>query len=105
MDQDLLIMIKVDNHLDYDERFYGYGKNKIQYIAHLRQRGFKFAVMQPAGFVIHHPHPESITKQIWNDKQNNELHHQMDELYPQYIREIYKQYDGNFIETPICKKD
>ena len=39
----------------YDDRFVGYGLNKVQYILHLRYLGFLFWVM-PEGFLIHVPH-------------------------------------------------
>eukprot|EP00581_Thalassiosira_minuscula_P004301 CAMPEP_0183747204 /NCGR_PEP_ID=MMETSP0737-20130205/67146_1 /TAXON_ID=385413 /ORGANISM="Thalassiosira miniscula, Strain CCMP1093" /LENGTH=630 /DNA_ID=CAMNT_0025982913 /DNA_START=211 /DNA_END=2099 /DNA_ORIENTATION=- len=68
----------------YDERFYGYGKNKIQHISHLRFRGAAFSVL-PQSFVVHHPHPESSVKQIWNNRQWHSLHTNMDKLYQGYI--------------------
>jgi hypothetical protein len=86
----------------YDERFHGYGKNKIQQIAHLRERGFTFKVMPSTGFVVHHPHPESITKEIWNDRENNELHQQMDALYPQYLKDLIREYQSIYNDTPLC---
>jgi hypothetical protein len=87
----------------YDERFYGYGKNKIQQIAHLRARGFKFHILQTTGFVIHFPHPESTTKEVWNNRKGDELHQQMDQLYIRYLKELQRQYEDNYIETPNCK--
>jgi hypothetical protein len=88
----------------YDERFYGYGKNKIQQIAHLRESGFKFTVMPATGFVVHLPHPESETKEIWNDKMNYDLHDEMDRLYPQYLDELRTQYMHAFVETKMCNE-
>lgn len=88
----------------YDERFYGYGKNKIQQIAHLREHGFKFQVIPATGFLVHHPHPESETKSVWNDKSNFDLHKKMDELYPKYLQELRSLYDGNFVETKLCQR-
>mmetsp|Transcript_19148 Transcript_19148/g.29065 ORF Transcript_19148/g.29065 Transcript_19148/m.29065 type:complete len:535 (-) Transcript_19148:58-1662(-) len=87
----------------YDERFYGYGKNKIQQIAHLRARGFKFHILQTTGFVIHFPHPESTTKEVWNNRKGGELHQQMDQLYIRYLKELQRQYEDYDIETPTCK--
>eukprot|EP00559_Dactyliosolen_fragilissimus_P008950 CAMPEP_0184861532 /NCGR_PEP_ID=MMETSP0580-20130426/6198_1 /TAXON_ID=1118495 /ORGANISM="Dactyliosolen fragilissimus" /LENGTH=370 /DNA_ID=CAMNT_0027359063 /DNA_START=310 /DNA_END=1419 /DNA_ORIENTATION=- len=48
----------------FDERFHGYGKNKIQEIVHLRAKGYRFFVL-PEGFIIHRPHPTSDSKKIW----------------------------------------
>ena len=38
--------------------FYGYGKNKIEHISHLRYSGFEFYVL-PRSFLCHFPHPHS----------------------------------------------
>ena len=89
----------------YDERFFGYGKNKIQQISHLRERGYKFHVMPSTGFFVHHPHPESETKAVWNDRATHDLHQKMDALYPKYLQELHKTYEGNHVITPLCQKD
>jgi hypothetical protein len=75
----------------YDERFYGYGKNKIQLISHLRFMGYHFSVL-PIGFIVHNPHFESVPKQTWNDAQKNNLHNQMDALYPEFLEELWNKY-------------
>lgn len=87
----------------YDERFYGYGKNKIQHISHLRYRGVPFYVL-PRSFVVHHPHPESSVKQVWNDKKKNNLHGEMDNLYAKYINELEAEYSDVKGVVPECKK-
>jgi hypothetical protein len=86
----------------YDERFYGYGKNKIQHISHLRFQGVPFYIL-PQGFVIHHPHPESDVKQVWNDKKTNVLHHAMDTLYTGYIKELNTVYSNVHDAVPQCE--
>lgn len=48
----------------YDERFEGYGKNKIELINHVRYSGFEFFVL-PTGFLFHIPHPQSQSKRNW----------------------------------------
>jgi len=89
----------------YDERFYGYGKNKIEVISHLRMRGYTFQVL-PHGYIIHNPHPESNTKVEWNNINNNKkkshatasssLHQTMDHLYNQiFMKELYTMYYNN----------
>lgn len=85
----------------YDERFYGYGKNKIQHISHLRYRGLPFFVL-PQSFVVHHPHPESSVKQVWNDQKKNLLHHEMDQLYRNYIKELTQEYSDVENVVPQC---
>lgn len=42
----------------FDERFRGYGWDKIVHIQHLLSSGFKFMV-QPNAWVVHRPHPPS----------------------------------------------
>jgi hypothetical protein len=85
----------------YDERFYGYGKNKIQHISHLRFRGVPFFVL-PQSFVVHHPHPESSVKQVWNDKKKNQLHQTMDKLYAGYMNELADEYSDVNNAIPGC---
>jgi len=76
----------------YDERFYGYGKNKIQYVSHLRLMGYRFAVL-PRGFIVHNPHVDSNAKREWTDNaQDSDLHRRMDELYGQFLRELVDRY-------------
>lgn len=75
----------------YDERFHGYGKNKIQHISHLRILGYKFRVL-PEGFIVHNPHLESKVKETWNDMKASTLHREMDELYEKYLKELVDKY-------------
>ena len=77
----------------YDERFHGYGKNKIQMISHLRFLGYGFSIL-PEGFLIHNPHGESKAKQTWNDVEDYKLHEKMDRLYPQFLTELVDTYRG-----------
>jgi len=77
----------------YDERFHGYGKNKIQHVQHLRLMGYRFLVL-PQGFIVHNPHMESKVKQKWNDMRNSDLHHQMDELYKKFLLELIEKYQS-----------
>jgi len=58
-------IMKVDNPAPaapyYDERFHGYGLNKVQYVSHLRSMGYSFSVL-PKGFLCHNPHAESDSR-------------------------------------------
>lgn len=85
----------------YDERFYGYGKNKIQYIAHLRFLGYEFAVLPGGGFIVHHPHPDSKAKENWTNNTLN-LHEEMDELYPQFLSELFEMHGNPHLQQ--CKR-
>ena len=86
----------------FDERFHGYGKNKIEMISHLRFLGYAFSVL-PMSFIIHQPHPESQHKAVWKDVQHEDLHLDMDELYPKFLRELARKYDGGKNGVPTCK--
>mmetsp|Transcript_55248 Transcript_55248/g.81951 ORF Transcript_55248/g.81951 Transcript_55248/m.81951 type:complete len:424 (-) Transcript_55248:239-1510(-) len=84
----------------YDERFYGYGKNKIEYISHLRFLNYGFRIL-PEGFIVHHPHPESDAKSSWNDSEGFDLHSKMDQLYPTFLKELYDRYGKP--DLPQCQ--
>jgi Glycosyl-transferase for dystroglycan len=75
----------------YDERFHGYGKNKIQLISHLRIMGYQFNVL-PQGFIVHNPHIESAAKDTWNNINENTLHHTMDALYQTFLHKLVEKY-------------
>ncbi len=89
----------------YDERFYGYGKNKIQLISHLRRSNTKFEIL-PEGFLVHNPHPESSTKETWlNKDHSNDLHATMDALYSQFMAELDVKYkDVHEDSVKICER-
>jgi len=75
----------------YDERFHGYGKNKIQLISHLRVMGYAFSIL-PEGFIIHSPHSVSNAKVAWESTKNSTLHSSMDKLYPKFLKELLAFY-------------
>jgi len=75
----------------YDERFHGYGKNKIQHIAHLRLLGYQFTIL-PQGFIVHNPHLQSKAKEMWNNVTQSTLHTDMDQLYPAFVKELFVMY-------------
>lgn len=85
----------------YDERFHGYGKNKIEHVQHLRFLGYHFVVL-PEGFVVHNPHVESEAKDRWNNIRESTLHKEMDELYPKFLRELGEKY-RNIGQNPIVQ--
>lgn len=85
----------------YDERFYGYGKNKIQNILHLQQKGYAFSVIPALGFLTHHPHPLSNAKKKWrglhkhhDNGDKNNIKAEMRNLLKKYKREVIKEYKG-----------
>lgn len=89
----------------YDERFHGYGKNKIELVSHLRKKGYQFAIL-PEGFIVHNPHPESSIKEAWNDRKNSDLHSSMDNLYAKFLEELDKMYkDAHESSVKLCKRE
>ncbi|KAL3925639.1 MAG: hypothetical protein SGILL_000267 [Bacillariaceae sp.] len=88
----------------YDERFHGYGKNKIELISHLRKSGYRFRVL-PEGFIIHNPHPESSVKETWNDRDGSDLHRSMDTLYSKFLKELDLMYaDVHNTTIKLCSR-
>eukprot|EP00903_Cladosiphon_okamuranus_P017001 g15670.t1 len=91
----------------FDERFVGYGKNKIQWINHLRYSGFSFYVM-PVNFVIHAPHPKSMAKTTWEKSggkqgKGNKL---MDQIFESFMAELRAEKGSEEqTATSLCKKD
>jgi hypothetical protein len=87
----------------YDERFHGYGKNKIELVQHLRLTGYRFSVL-PQGFLVHNPHVESKVKQRWNQVEDSDLHRDMDLLYQAFLGELFDKYDSAIKKgvVPLC---
>ncbi len=89
----------------YDERFYGYGKNKIELVSHLRRSNVKFEIL-PEGFLVHNPHPESSTKDVWLNKEDtSDLHATMDALYGKFLQELGTKYKSVHKDsTKLCEQ-
>ncbi|KAJ1636517.1 glycosyl-transferase for dystroglycan-domain-containing protein [Pavlovales sp. CCMP2436] len=70
----------------YHEGFDGYGKNKIEFVIHLRYTGFRFDVL-PFAFVTHMQHSKSELKEQWED---GATHHRekMDALFLQFAESL-----------------
>lgn len=73
----------------FAEAFTGYGKNKIEHIAHLRFRGFSFSVLPPQAFLVHFPHPTSRSKKSWltggREAGKAGWRERMDEMYSRFL--------------------
>lgn len=82
-----LVLKKTDTVKLYDERFTGYGKNKIQFIMNLRYSDFRFYVI-PRSFVTHVPHrPSKVRKNFEkHDSHRDEMNRLIDK-YETRLRE------------------
>lgn len=89
-----LVLPSRDSTPLFDERFLGYGKNKIQWIQHLRLSGFSFYVL-PQAFVIHCPHPTSASRQNWAAFKSKK-----DRLFRDFIRDRLL---NATVRTRMCK--
>ena len=85
----------------YDERFVGYGKNKIQHVSHLRKIGFAFAVL-PRQFLVHVPHPKSTAKNQWVS--SYETHKAIDTLYSTFLKELEAAVPEEAIKVHLCSQ-
>jgi glycosyltransferase-like protein LARGE len=82
----------------YDERFLGYGHNKIQYIVHIRWMGYRFLVLPDGGFLVHSPHVISSQKKYWL-KRKNELRWKNTDLFYAFIDELDSIYNVTATKT------
>ena len=83
----------------FDERFSGYGKNKVQLVVHLRRAGYAFEVLG-RGFVMHFPHKASASKHHW--LHSSAAHGRVDRLFVTFGREVQARYAGIAARTPLC---
>uniref|UniRef100_A0A7S3K145 Glycosyltransferase-like protein LARGE2 n=1 Tax=Aureoumbra lagunensis TaxID=44058 RepID=A0A7S3K145_9STRA len=102
----------------FEEKFTGYGKNKIQNLVHLRYAGFHFSVL-PKSFLVHFPHHKSAARMAWEQKSttnppqssekqassNNQAAHRatMDRLYRRFLDTLIAVY-GSPGERPETTK-
>mmetsp|Transcript_41073 Transcript_41073/g.52960 ORF Transcript_41073/g.52960 Transcript_41073/m.52960 type:complete len:448 (+) Transcript_41073:56-1399(+) len=82
----------------YDERFIGYGKNKIQHILHLRYSGYTFYVLGEH-FIIHSPHPKSSSRREWEGSSHR---NKMDKLFAIFLEKL--QENAPNVVTHLCAK-
>lgn len=88
----------------YDERFVGYGWNKVQWIEHLRYIGYRFYVFNN-GFIIHCPHPEcdfchALTHRSESLRLFAARMKQIRKVWKTFLRDLHRQHSEK--GTPLC---
>lgn len=78
----------------YDERFIGYGFNKVSQITELKAQGYQFVVL-PESFIIHTPHPPSIDKKIWEHKSFKRC---INSVWIEFLDDLKAKYGKNCLE-------
>eukprot|EP00808_Paulinella_micropora_P000192 g70521.t1 len=70
----------------FEANFQGYGRNKIQFIQHLRLSGFVFSVLPQPEFLTHMPHPESASRKAWSTTwMTNEI------LFSEFMQKLHSR--------------
>ena len=77
------------NALRYDERFIGFGWNKVSYIMELDARGYEFVVL-PDPFIIHLPHAPS--RDISSHRRSKQYRDCLQVLKRQFQQELVVRY-------------
>eukprot|EP00750_Incisomonas_marina_P000542 INCI10413.1.p1 GENE.INCI10413.1~~INCI10413.1.p1 ORF type:complete len:394 (-),score=47.78 INCI10413.1:125-1306(-) len=83
----------------FDERFSGYGKNKIEFVEHLRFLNFSFVVL-PELFVVHLPHEKSKSFEKWLQEDRERV----DALFDKFLLDLSLENEGRY-DTPMCPTD
>ena len=81
----------------FDERFTGYGKNKVQWVQTLRSAGFHFWVL-PRGYLLHYPHKMSSSGRKWQMNANDHRA-RMDSLFEQQLAAAQGQRSRALLES------
>ena len=82
-------IIVQSNALRYDERFIGFGWNKVSYIMELDARGYEFVVL-PDPFIIHLPHAPS--RDISSHRRSKQYRDCLQVLKRQFQQELVVRY-------------
>ena len=77
----------------FHEGFMGYGKNKIEWVQHLRIAGYSFQTLSREAFVIHVAHRESASNALW--KQNiGRIQSRNTNLYWSWMKHLSTRYSA-----------
>ena len=72
----------------YDQRFVGYGWNKVSQLTEMKAQGYEFVVL-PDVFIIHSPHQHSADREIWNRKNFKFC---INTIWKKFIQELLQKY-------------
>nr|AIA95783.1 CAZy families GT49/GT8 protein [uncultured bacterium] len=81
----------------YDERFRGYGRDKIVHVAHVIAEGTRFFAL-PEGFAVHVPHPRTVTFKATKDLG------QWDKLKTLYMNVLKELKRGTFVPMTTLRQ-
>ncbi|XP_076310185.1 xylosyl- and glucuronyltransferase LARGE1-like [Tachypleus tridentatus] len=84
-----IVLEKNDRLPLYDERFFGYGMNKVTHITELYLKGFSFVVL-PNVWLIHQPHRASIPSVDFLQNPQRRLYNRLERF--QFIEEVHEKY-------------
>ena len=84
----------------YDERFMGYGYNKLAHITVLKAQGYRFVALSDV-FIIHLPHAPSIDREIWDHDSFKTCIHS---VWEDFLIEVKKQYGENCLNGSAPSK-
>ena len=91
----------------YDERFAGYGQNKVSQIEELHAQKYAFIVL-PDVFVIHYPHPASKDESNFRgfsgrDKSPGNTHYYrcIQRIHKEFHRELRRKYGHHRVTVPL----
>lgn len=111
--QEPYVFVKLTDRVPhFDERFVNYGKNKVQWITHLRLLGYQFYVLSQS-FAIDVPHPRyqkeksmmdrsQIAKDWFSEGEKTNWKTKMHVLIDAFTQEIVWETTNVPILTPLC---
>lgn len=96
-----VVVKKVPGMPRFDERFANYAFNKVEWLEHLRYRGYMFWVITDAfGYDI--PHPSSKFKKDFFVEMKRTHKFPMKDVYRQYLKELRYNYSDLSV-IPFCR--
>ena len=87
------VIVKLNGLPLFDERFIGYGFNKVSFFMELDAMNYKMAV-HPSAFVVHVPHPFSSDKVRFDHNQNKYMTC-IRKRKKKFVNELAKKYSVN----------